>query len=416
MSSDHPFTTIGELANVKGGKRLPKGNLVQDEETAHPYIRVTDFRPDGLDPSNVKYIDDGVHKRIARYTISSDDVYISIAGTIGLVGIVPQRLSGANLTENAAKICDIDPSIDKRFLMYYLRSPHGQARIAARTVGTSQPKLALFRIKQIEVSLPPLPTQRKIAAILSAYDDLIENNTRRIAILEEIARNLYREWFVHFRFPGHEDIDLVDSPLGPVPEGWQIKLLGEIAQEIRRNIQPDQVDPKTPYIGLGHMPRKSIALSEWGTADETKSTKLEFRTGEILFGKIRPYFHKVGVAPVDGVCSTDAIVIVPRSPEWFSIVLGCVSSVEFVDYATQTSKGTKMPRADWGVLLEYPVPIPPSPVFLRFSSFMEDVVAQVQNAIHRNRNLRSTRDLLLHRLVSGQIDTSILPISVSQVA
>lgn len=254
------------------------------------------------------------------------------------------------------------------------------------------------------------PTQRKIAAILGAYDDLIENNTRRIRILEEMAQALYREWFVKFRFPGHESVLMVESELGLVPEGWDVKRLGDIAQETRRSISPDQIDPETPYIGLQHLPRKSIALSEWGVASEVKSTKLSFKVGEILFGKIRPYFHKVGVAPVDGVCSSDTIVISPKASDCFSIVLACVSSEEFVSHATQTSQGTKMPRADWKVLIKYPVVIPPPPILTRFDEFIRDAVNQIQNMIFRNRNLHRTRDLLLPKLISGEVDVSNLEI------
>ncbi len=115
-----------------------------------------------------------------------------------------------------------------------------------------------------------------------------------------------------------------------MPAGWEVVTLGDIARDVRRGVQPNQIDPETPYFGLEHLPRKSIALAEWGTASEVQSTKLAFKKGEILFGKIRPYFHKVGVAPVDGVCSSDTIVIVPKAPEHFAIVLGCVSSEEFV--------------------------------------------------------------------------------------
>ncbi|MDI6707433.1 MAG: restriction endonuclease subunit S, partial [Bacillota bacterium] len=219
------YVTIGDIADVKGGKRLPRGMSVQDEPTAHPYIRVVDFTDDGLDRTNIKYITDSTYDKIKRYTISSEDIYISIAGTIGRVGIVPKDLSGANLTENAAKISNIDKSYDRQFLVYYLRSPQGQAEIFSKIVGTSQPKLALFRIKEIRVPKVHLPTQRKIAAILSGYDDLIENNTRRIKNLEEMAQLIYREWFVKFRFPGHEKVRMVDSELGPIPEGWEVKRL-----------------------------------------------------------------------------------------------------------------------------------------------------------------------------------------------
>jgi len=256
------------------------------------------------------------------------------------------------------------------------------------------------------IHLPPLPTQRKIATVLSAYDDLIENNARRIAVLEEMAQLLYREWFVHFRFPGHEQVAMVDSELGPIPEGWEARQMRDIAEEVRRSVKPEEVDSETPYLGLAHLPQKSIALSDWDTAKEAGSTKLAFKKGEILFGKIRPYLHKVAVAPVAGICSTDTIVIAPRSPEYFALVLICVSSEEFVEYATQTSQGTKMPRADWKVLVKYPIVLPPQPMLSRFNELVEDIVAQIQNMIFRNRNLRRTRDLLLPRLVSGEVDVS----------
>jgi type I restriction enzyme, S subunit len=179
---------------------------------------------------------------------------------------------------------------------------------------------------------------------------------------------------------------------------------------VRRGVNPDDVQPDTPYIGLEHMPRKSIALSEWGTAKEVQSTKLKFNKGEILFGKIRPYFHKVGVAAVDGVCSTDAIVILPKKPEYFALVLACVSSEPFVSHATQTSQGTKMPRANWEVLTKYPLPMPPAPLLSKFSAFVNEAIALVQNLVFKNRNLRRTRDLLLPKLVSGALDVSKLDI------
>jgi type I restriction enzyme S subunit len=180
---------------------------------------------------------------------------------------------------------------------------------------------------------------------------------------------------------------------------------------VRRGVEPEEVDPETPYFGLEHLPRKSIALSNWGATKDIKSTKLAFKRGEILFGKIRPYFHKVGVAPVDGICSTDAIVIVPQTPDYFSAVLACVSSEEFVEYATLTSQGTKMPRADWKVLVKYPVVIPPTHLLSQFNQLVQDTVAQIQNMIFRNQNLRRTRDLLLPRLTSGEIDISELEIN-----
>ena len=117
-------------------------------------------------------------------------------------------------------------------------------------------------------ALPPIDVQRRIADILSTYDDLIENNRRRIALLEEAARQLYREWFVRLRFPGHEHSAISNG----VPDGWERKVLGELCEEIRDSVSPGTLEPDTPYIGLEHMPRRSIALSEWGTAEDVTSS------------------------------------------------------------------------------------------------------------------------------------------------
>ena len=183
-----------------------------------------------------------------------------------------------------------------------------------------------------------------------------------------------------------------------------------MAEEMRRSVDPSTIAEDTPYFGLEHLPRKSIALGEWGFAKDVQSSKLAFKKGEILFGKIRPYFHKVGVAPLDGVCSSDTIVIKSKAENYFGIVLACVSSEAFVNHASQTSHGTKMPRANWSVLVKYPVVMPPAPLLARFNKQMQSTVDLIQNLIFKNRNLRRSRDLLLPKLISGEVDVSKLEI------
>lgn len=299
-----------------------------------------------------------------------------------------------------------------RFISYFLRILHFARQSAAGAV----PGINRNALHLLPVRCPPLPVQEHIADILSAYDDLIENNTRRITILEEMARALYREWFVNFRFPGHEQVEMVDSEMGPVPEGWEVVELGDLAENVRCSVDPNQLDPETPYFGLEHLPRRSITLADWGTGGQVQSTKLSFKAGDILFGKIRPYFHKVDVAPLDGICSSDAIVIVPKAPEHFALVLACVSSDAFVSHATQTSQGTKMPRANWDVLVRYLIRVPPASLLRPFEEFVTNAVTSIHNLIFRNRNLRRTRDLLLPKLVSGEIDMAALDLDPEVIA
>lgn len=249
--------------------------------------------------------------------------------------------------------------------------------------------------------LPPLPIQRRIAGILSSYDELIENNQRRIRILEEMARALYREWFVNFRFPGHEKVKLVPSPLGNIPQGWEVRSLGEIAENMRRNVPKGELDEPRPYVGLEHIPRRALTLDAWDIVSNLGSNKLEFKKGNVLFGKIRPYFHKVSVAPFDGLCSADTFVIHSRRPEDYAFVAACVSSDAFVAQASATANGAKMPRANWDVLEKYKVVVPNGQVAESFSTLFAHILAQQQTLMLQKENLRRTRDLLLPRLLSG---------------
>jgi type I restriction enzyme S subunit len=185
--------TIGENAQIKGGKRIPKGHKLVDEPTGYPYLRVTDFKNYSIDVSNLKFLLPETQQLIQRYTISDTDVFISIAGTIGICGMVPPNLSGANLTENAAKIVVTNKKIKPRFLMYFLSTDHAQKEIHSQTVKNAQPKLALARIASLRFPIPDLSEQQQIASILSTIDRKIEHHTTKKQKLEELFRTLLHE-------------------------------------------------------------------------------------------------------------------------------------------------------------------------------------------------------------------------------
>lgn len=175
MPAGWEVVRLGEVAEVKGGKRLPKGATFADEDTGLPYIRVVDFLGRTVNTDDIRFLRPETHEFISRYTISSADVYISIAGTIGLVGSVPVRFEGANLTENAAKIV-IDKSgrLTRHFLLSYLDSFAGQSQIKERINALGQPKLALERIRTIQVPMAPLAEQQVIAGLLDGVDVTLE--------------------------------------------------------------------------------------------------------------------------------------------------------------------------------------------------------------------------------------------------
>lgn len=169
------WATVGAVGSVKGGKRLPAGHTYAVGRTTRPYLRVTDFARFGIDDSALQFLSEATHRAIERYTISARDVYISIAGSIGLVGQVPAHLDKANLTENAAKITGLQ-DVEPRFLVYWLASPIGRTLIAKSTIATTQAKLALFRIERLPIPLPSIDEQRRIVAEVD----------RRLSIVREV--------------------------------------------------------------------------------------------------------------------------------------------------------------------------------------------------------------------------------------
>ncbi len=178
------WVKLGSISEVKGGKRLPKGKKLLDERTEYPYIRVADFDNGSIDLEKVKYIDEETRESIKNYYINNNDVYISIAGTIGKVGIIPDILDGANLTENAAKITNLT-GITNKYLSLVMQSEQIQFYIKESTVSTSQPKLALFRIKELPIPLPPLAEQERIVNRIESLFDKVD----RAAELVDEARD-----------------------------------------------------------------------------------------------------------------------------------------------------------------------------------------------------------------------------------
>ena len=273
--------------------------------------------------------------------------------------------------------------------------------------------------EEVEVPLPPPRRQRTIAHILGTLDDKIELNRQMNETLEAMAQALFKSWFVDFD-PVRAKIEgrdtglppeiaglfpdrLVDSEMGEIPEGWTVGSLGDIATSLRRGIDPARVASDTPYIGLQHMPRRSVAMTDWGGAGSVSSRKSAFEVGDILFGKLRPYFHKVGIAPVDGLCSTDIVVLKARIPRWSAFVLACVSSSAFVAHTSQTSTGTKMPRTSWPAMSTYELCRPTDAIASEFQHVVSRMLGRIVGNVHESRTLAALRDTLLPKLISGAI-------------
>jgi type I restriction enzyme S subunit len=303
--------------------------------------------------------------------------------------------------------------LNNRFLFYSLQPK--LELLKSLSTGVATKFLTLTILKDLTLPIPPPRLQAKIVAILSAYDDLIQNNLRRIKILEEIAQALYREWFIKFRFPGHQKVKLVNSPLGKIPEGWEVAKLRDFVECRRDTVDPADHLSDRHYLPIDCLPRRSLALLEDKPWQEAQSSLITFECDDILFGAMRPYFHKVVVAPFRGVTRSTCFVFRPHKSNDISYALMTIFHEETVKFANAHSRGSTIPYAVWeGSMAEMPVILPSSSQRQQFDVIVRPIVRFIQSAFFQQRNLRQTRDLLLAKLISGELDVSELDITITE--
>ncbi len=248
--------------------------------------------------------------------------------------------------------------------------------------GSVQPMLNRNYIAQVPVLVPPLAEQQAIAEVLGALDDKIAANTELAATADGFIRaDLLRLT---------ENVELTTT-------------VGALALNRKELVDPSTMDPETRYVGLEHIPRRSLWLDSSGSASSVTSTKAGFHAGDILFGKLRPYFHKVVSAPFSGVCSTDVLVLAPQESELAGFLLASVASDYVVERVTAASEGTRMPRTSWKDLSAVEIAWPGEQKAREFSASIAPVRQAIEVLLQENQTLAATRDALLPQLMSGKL-------------
>jgi len=416
---------LAEVLDRRGVTPLKLGSDFTDE--GHRVISAKVVKEGRIDltADEPRFVDDETYDRWMKGPLLPDDVIMTSEAPLGEVAYIAEELDWC-LGQRLFGLRTKKHRMHGRFLYYALRSRDVLHDLRARATGTTAQGIRQTELLKVLVPEPPPEQQVAIADILGTLDDKAELNRRINETLEAIARAIFNSWFVDFDpvrakatgeppesicrrlgltpdllalFPDR----LIESKLGEIPAGWEVGALGDTAENLRRGVHHNEIPAGTPYIALEHMPRRCIALAEWAAADGVESNKFEFKQGEILFGKLRPYFHKVGVAPVDGVCSTDILVIAPKSEDWFGFVLGHASSDAFVEHTNAGSTGTKMPRTNWTDVARYQIAIPGTKLAEAFTHLVRPSVERIVAAIHESRSLAAVRDTLLPKLLSGEL-------------
>jgi len=393
MKTNWTTVTLGELCDMKYGKMPKKDDVVEDGYSIFSGYKVV-----------------GYHK---EFMYERPEIIV-VARGVGGTGDIKMSPPFCFLTNLSIALKIKDNRVLKRFLYYKLYGP----TLRDLRTGTAQPQIIIADLKVYEVDIPPLPSQHKIAAVLSAYDDLIENNTRRIQILEEMAQRLYREWFVHFRFPGHENITMVESELGMLPEGWKVKKLSELVDTqygYTESAKEDEIGPKfvrgkdinkTSYIQWDSVPYCPI--------DEAGFQKYKLAVGDIVVIRMADP-GKVGIIEkqIDAVFASYLIRLTIKSNHLSPYYLfSFLNSDRYQNYVTGASTGTTRKSASAGVITDISLTLPPHDVREKFEIQISDIRALLNIILDQNNNLRQTRGLLLPKLISGKIDVSDLDIDI----
>lgn len=441
--------SIGAL--IEGGTILAH----KDGNYGSNYPRTNEFGPSGVPLLTAKALDDvggridfdsaprlNVEKayKLTYGFIETGDVLLSHNATVGRVAVVP-TLTERILVGTSLTYYRVDPTrLLPRYLAAFFAGRDFQNQLKSVMSHSTRNQVPITTQRRLTIVLPPLPEQRAIAHILGSLDDKIELNRRMNGTLEGMAQALFKSWFVDFDpvidnalaagNPIPEELAdraevrraaLADGTanreaakpfpaafqqtegLGWIPEGWEMTTFGKFAVNVRDSVDPTELPPETPYVGLEHIDRKNFSLSRWGYASDVDSQKSQFRSTDFLFGKLRPYFHKVCQVQSSGICSTDILVIRPKVESLRGFV-GCqIFEPEFVEYANMRSTGTRMPRASWNDIAKYEIALPTGKLIETFNNLIEPSRQKCKRAVDESHELTKLRDTLLPKLISGEL-------------
>ena len=388
---------LGELASVKGGKRLPKGINLITEPNSHPYIRVRDLNNRSTLELNddFEYVDDETQKSIARYIVESGDIVLSIVGTIGLVAVVGESLHKANLTENCVKLTQLD-GVDRDYLYYFLKSDLGQAEIAKGTVGAVQAKLPIKNIQAIDVVLPEIATQQKISRILRSIDDKIENNQKINDNLEQQAQFYFQELFVDNANPE-----------------WTVGTISDLGTVVGGST-PSKAKPEYyTESGIAWITPKDLSInkSKFISHGENDITELGLKNssasimpeGTVLFSSRAPIGY-IAITAGEVTTNQGFKSVVPKpeigTPFVYFFLKQNLPVIEGM------ASGSTFKEVSGNTMKNIPAIIPDTETLARFNEFCAPLFAQQRILEEESQSLASLRDSLLPKLMSGEIDIS----------
>ena len=385
--------TLGEICDEVDGtiRTGPFGSQLHESDYSDqgtPVVMPKDIIEGRVSQVGIARVSDEHVQRLVQHKLKTGDIVYGRRGDIGRQALIKQRESGWLCGTGCLRISIGNSIVDPFYLHYYIRDEKVIAKIANQAIGATLPNLNTSILRNVIIRYPSLEYQRRIASILSAYDDLIENNTRRIAILEEMARRIYEEWFVKFKFPGHEKVKMVDSELGKIPEGWKVCLLGDVIELAYGKA-----------LKTGN--RKAGDFPVYGS-----SGIVGYHSDYMIEGPGIIVGRKGNVGSVHwsdkSFFPIDTVFYVKTNLSLYYLFFN-LKMQNFIN------NDAAVPGLNRNQAHSLPF-IKPSDVLIEsFNKICEQIFGLLRVLTVKNANLRTTRDFLLPKLISGEIDVSKLP-------
>ncbi len=393
-NSNFPLKRLKEITSKIGSGATPRGGKNAYKNSGIPLIRSMNVYDFSFMEDDLAFIDDEQAAELENVIVQKDDILLNITGaSVARCCLAPLKFQPARVNQHVA-IIRVHPNMaDARFVLNCINSVQFKTRLLTLAQGgATREALTKTTIEDFEVLQPPLPVQQRIAGILSAYDELIENCQRRIKILERMARNLYREWFVNFRYPNHAKTPMVDSPLGKIPKGWDVKTVEEMVERIplgkkydTKTVSPNGAVPvfdqgKSGIIGY-HDDEPGVVASE---------------DNPIIVFANHTCYQRLIHFPFSAIQNVLPFVPNPqvhRNIYW--LYWATNGLVVFNDY-----------KGHWPEFASKTFIVPTADVCQKFGDFAAPLSHQILKLERTIENLRKTRDLLLPRLMSGQINVN----------
>jgi type I restriction enzyme S subunit len=408
--------TLGEICDEVGGiiRTGPFGSQLHESdyrEEGTPVIMPKDIVEGKVSAESIARIGEEDVARLSQHALKRGEIVYGRRGDIGRRALITEREAGWLCGTGCLRVSLGETVLDPQFLFYYLGHPRVIKAIANQAVGATLPNLNTSIIRSIPITYPPLPTQRRIASILSAYDDLIENNTRRIRILEQMAQAIYREWFVEFRAPGvklrqatSEEQKVTGKDRFPV--GWEIVKLGDVASvnpsSIKRGQEPETIN----YVDIASVSTGQIdKIEEVAFINAPGRARRIVQNGDIIWSCVRPNrkSYSLILNPSPNLIVSTGFAVLRSRDVPFTFLYQAVTTDEFVGYLTNHATGAAYPAVVSGDFENAAIVKPPKAILDSFHQMISDAFYLRQNLQTKNANLRQTRDLLLPRLVGGEI-------------